>query len=214
MARRLSPYGIKAHPMLHKIIDAILEGKESDGQIAKWVQPSLSRTSIQNYRKSVVEPSMRQADLLKQVLPQNKIENTPLTSCQAVQELPDNLARTALLAAPVLAVRENRIKAQQDRHDRLKLIMDERGVEMDGETAGGASGLLARDYKADGKKVFKVDATLLSEFREHEKQIAQELGQWQEAAGVNVAVQIVVPAQPLADNSRTIDATFEYSDIN
>lgn len=205
MARRTTPYGIKAHPMLTRIIDAILDGKQSDGQIAKWVQPSLSRTSIQNYRKSVVEPSMRQADLLKQVLPTNKIENTPLTSCMAVPELPDNLARSALLGAPVLAVRDNRIKAQQERHAKLQSIMDERGLHSDyADVPGGKSGLLVKKPTMAGD-VFSVDSTLLAEFREHEKQIAQELGQWNEGNTTNLAIQIVLPG----DNAQ-IPKAFDF----
>lgn len=195
--------------MLTKIIDAILEGTQSDGQIAKWVQPSLSRTSIQNYRKSVVEPSMRQADLLKQVLPPNKIENTQVTSCQSVQELPDNLARTALLSAPVLAVREKRIAALQDRHNRLQMVMDGR-AEAFAAVPGGKSGLLAEKTTKFGAD-YVLDTGLLSEFREHEKQVAMELGQWNESAGVNIAVQIVMPAT--AGAAQHAEAELEYIDI-
>ena len=78
----------------------------------------------------------------------------------------------------------------------MRMIIDERAVEMAGETAGGASGLLCRDYKGKDadRAIYKVDTGLLTEMREHEKQAAQELGQWQEGTGTQIAIQIVVPA--------------------
>ena len=46
----------------------------------------------------------------------------------------------------------------------------------------------------DLRKAPKYLGTLLTEVREHEKQAAQELGQWQEGTGTQIAIQIVVPA--------------------
>jgi hypothetical protein len=47
---------------------------------------------------------------------------------------------------------------------------------------GGATGLLLKDYKGKDadQPVYKVDTRLLAELRAHEKQAAEELGQWSE----------------------------------
>jgi hypothetical protein len=62
------------------------------------------------------------------------------------------------------------------------LILDQRGADM-GDLSGGASGLLMRGYK--GKKtdrlVTRIDpgvVSLVAELRGHERQAAQEWGQW------------------------------------
>jgi hypothetical protein len=80
---------------------------------------------------------------------------------------------------------ENRVAALQDRWDGMKTVIQERGAEMDGETPGGGTGLLVRQIKAIGSgesareaQEYAVDTGLLKELREHEKQAAQELGQW------------------------------------
>jgi hypothetical protein len=57
-----------------------------------------------------------------------------------------------------------------------------RGGQEFSETAGGKTGLLCRDVKGKdaSQEIFKVDIGLLAELRQHEKQAAQELGQWNE----------------------------------
>jgi hypothetical protein len=94
-----------------------------------------------------------------------------------------------------IAVVENRVQALQDRWEGLKRVIRERAEEMDGETPGGGTGLLVRQIKSVGagplaREVteYAVDTGLLRELREHEKQAAQELGQWaekQEITGKN-----------------------------
>jgi len=69
---------------------------------------------------------------------------------------------------------------------------------------GGKSGFLAKDYKADGTPVFKYDKALADSFLEHEKQIAVELGQWQENAGGAVSIQIVLPTAPVENQPRIV----------
>lgn len=72
------------------------------------------------------------------------------------------------------------------------------------ETPGGASGLLVRQYHgAVALPVYKVDTallSLLSELRAHERQAAEELGQWSEkrepttnraAAPTSITIQFV-----------------------
>lgn len=79
-----------------------------------------------------------------------------------------------------------RINSLQQRLLRMELLMDARASspEMEG-VKGGETGLLVRDVKAVGKgeefrvvELFRVDTGLLRELREHEKQAAQEAGQW------------------------------------
>lgn len=190
--------------MLNRIIDAIIAGEQSDGQIAKWVQPSLSRTSIQNYRKSVVEPSLKQADVLKSVLPSNREENKPLTSCQAAYEQPDRLVKSALLAAPILAVRENRLAAKQDRIDRLNKVMAARAESYKDAAPGGETGLLTKKVKQFGEE-YVIDEALLGQLSAHEKDMAIELGQWQESNQINVGIQIVYPGAERAGSAAEPD---------
>lgn len=128
------------------------------------------------------------------------------------------------MAAPILAVRENRLAALQDRHDRLAMVLAERAEDM-AEAPGGRSGLLVRKQKIIGSGLlsrevteYELDTGLLSEFREHEKQAAMELGQWQEnarPAGPDLTVQLMVSipryapqqVQPSVDvQCRTIEA--------
>ncbi len=155
---------------------------------------------------------------------ENKELPKPLQHFTAPLQI-DNLARHALTAIPVLTIRDGRIKAQVDRHRRLTQVVDERAADMalcetcrrpeadhpvqavrpDGtawecaefnRVPGGATGLIVRKLKKEGTE-YELDTGLLSEFREHEKQIAIELGQWQvnNAAG-SVSVQIICPQAP------------------
>lgn len=95
-----------------------------------------------------------------------------------------------------ISIIENRVAALQDRWERMKRVIAERAEspEMQ-DVPGGKTGLLVRQLKkvgagADAEMVeeFAIDAALLKEMREHEKQAAQELGQWSdkhEHAGPN-----------------------------
>lgn len=86
-----------------------------------------------------------------------------------------------------IAILERRVAALQDRWERLQQVIQERAEELDGECPGGSTGLLTRQLKVIGRgedarevEEFSVDTGLLKELREHEKQAAQELGQWTE----------------------------------
>lgn len=104
-----------------------------------------------------------------------------------------------------IAERLNRVDALNDRWRRMQRVIDERaaddasgtyeaqlgtGYDVRRETRrvpGWTTGLLVRTEKIIGtgpkaQKVveFSVDTGLLSELRQHEKQAAQELGQWTE----------------------------------
>lgn len=206
MPKRKKPQGLQNHPQLQRIIEAYLDG-QSPRKIASWCKPAVSHTAIFNYAKNTIDPTMANAEALKSVLPQNKIENTVVRGEEQQEEQPLQLVTSAITGMPVLTVRENRIKALEDRHRRLQMIVDERATEMDGECAGGASGFMLRDYKGKDAdtKVYKVDTGLLSEFREHERQVAIEAGQWEAQHAPQLAIQIVMPQGTGAKDYPVID---------
>lgn len=87
-----------------------------------------------------------------------------------------------------VASRVRRVKNLDGRVNRLKRIMAERAADDDmADVPGGKTGLLVRRIKSIGSgenaqvvNEYEVDAALLRELREHEKQAAIELGQWTE----------------------------------
>lgn len=87
-----------------------------------------------------------------------------------------------------IAKRENRVAALGDRWRRLKQIIDERAAVPEMATVpGGKTGLMVHQVKGIGKgedfqviDEYVLDAALLRELRDHEKQAAEELGQWLE----------------------------------
>jgi len=103
-----------------------------------------------------------------------------------VAELTTELS--ADLVAAEISDRNARIQALQERwtwlRAKLDKVLEERGAEMAG-VPGGPTGLLLRDHKGkDGSTpVYRIDpgvVALLAELRAHEKQAAEELGQWVE----------------------------------
>jgi hypothetical protein len=101
-----------------------------------------------------------------------------------VRELKE--ANSAEVIALEISSRNSRIRALQKRWDRLRAgldrLLDERGADMAG-LPGGSTGLLLRKYK--GKKadrlVTRIDPAiirLIAELLQHERQAAQEMGQW------------------------------------
>lgn len=86
----------------------------------------------------------------------------------------------------------------------MKQVIDERAIDPEMmKAAGGSTGLLVRKLKQIGSgenaelvEEFEVDTGLLKEMREHEKQAAQELGQW-------------VERQTMDANVRRLDPTLE-----
>jgi hypothetical protein len=84
------------------------------------------------------------------------------------------------------SIREARIMALRQRIILLRQIMVERAKDPDmAEVPGGTTGLMIRDVKtvrsekgAETVSLYAVDKALLSELREHEKQLAIETGQW------------------------------------
>lgn len=85
----------------------------------------------------------------------------------------------------------NRLKRLDKRWRQIDQLITERGREMDGDVAGGGTGLLAHDKKSIGSgdsayevDVYRADVALLKEERELAKQAAIEIGQWQEKTDV------------------------------
>jgi len=94
--------------------------------------------------------------------------------------------------------REKRVAALQDRWSKLQRVIEERSTNPKlAKVEGGTTGLIVHNVKGLGKgddfqliDLYEVDTGLLKELREHEKQAAQELGQWvekgsQELSGPN-----------------------------
>jgi hypothetical protein len=112
------------------------------------------------------------------------LRNTQVSA--RVAELTSELS--ADLVSAEISDRNARIQALQERWTRLRANLDqvlgERGKEMAG-VPGGSSGLLMRDHKGKdaSTSVYRIDpgvVALLAELRAHEKQAAEELGQWVE----------------------------------
>lgn len=94
--------------------------------------------------------------------------------------------RDAIKAEGIANVK-NRVAAQNDRWERMQAVIAERAASEEmANVPGGKTGLLVHTYKLVGGKEpvvmdeYAVDTGLLSELRAHEKQAAQELGQWTE----------------------------------
>jgi phage terminase small subunit len=93
----------------------------------------------------------------------------------------------------------HRIAILDDLAKRLVQLVNERAAEMDGEVAGGGTGLLVRQIKPtlasvdkDGTRhyeidyEYKMDAAVPKELRETLKQAAIEIGEWSENRNVTI----------------------------
>jgi hypothetical protein len=92
-------------------------------------------------------------------------------------------AITAAVIAEEIRNRDARVQELQWRWDLMRVVIKERGQHADfADVPGGKTGLLVRDYKGKDAQqpIYRVDTGLLAELRLHEKQAAQELGQWSE----------------------------------
>jgi len=109
--------------------------------------------------------------------------------CSRVAELREIISSQVVKLE--IADRNHRVRALQDRWDKLQQVIAERAS--DPATAagpGGKTGLLCRTLKSVGSgkdaqliDEWTVDTGLLREIRAHEQQAAQELGQWSADAG-------------------------------
>jgi hypothetical protein len=97
-------------------------------------------------------------------------------------------AQRAAIEAKGIADKQNRVKFLNERHAALRQVVKERGEhESMAEVPGGTTGYVVRTFKSigfgAGQRTIEehaVDTGLLKEFRAHEQQAAQELGEWVE----------------------------------
>jgi hypothetical protein len=118
--------------------------------------------------------------------------------CSRVSELRQTLCAGTI--ALEISSRNARIQALQGRWSTLRAavaqLMTERAADM-AEVPGGGTGLLVRQYQG-GAPIYKVDTGLVSligQLLAHEKQAAEELGQWTEKRDVSgdaTAAQITI----------------------
>jgi len=110
--------------------------------------------------------------------------------CAAVDEMAVELGSLAQRKA--IGHRARRIQALEDRWRRMQKVIEQRATDPDmAKVPGGDTGLMVKQIKSIklGKtskvvEEYEVDTALLKELREHEKQAAQELGQWTEKSEV------------------------------
>jgi hypothetical protein len=103
-----------------------------------------------------------------------------------------------------LADRERRVAALNDRWVRMQRVLEARADDPALQhVPGGTTGLLVHNVKGVGKgedfqliDLYEVDTALLRELREHEKQAAQELGQWVDKQSVDQVVKGYVTLGP------------------
>ena len=87
-----------------------------------------------------------------------------------------------------IADKVERVRGYNERRELMCQVIAERGADPGmQDVAGGRTGLIVHNVKGVGKgedfqliDLYEVDTGLLKELREHEKQAAQELGQWTE----------------------------------
>ena len=101
-----------------------------------------------------------------------------------------------------------RLTAQSDRWEKLHRVIEQRAAAMADIKEGGDTGLLTRKHRwvggqDTGREVeeYTVDAPMLKEIRELEKQTSEELGQFKDKdsvhGGAGPAVVIIAPQLPL-----------------
>jgi cytochrome P450 len=103
-----------------------------------------------------------------------------------------------------IAQLERRVQALDDRWNRMRRLIEERAADRElAGVPGGTTGLIVKRTKAAGSgetfqliDEYVVDAALLRELREHEKQAAQELGQWVETRTVEQVTKAYVILGP------------------
>jgi AcrR family transcriptional regulator len=96
-----------------------------------------------------------------------------------------------------IAVLERRVAALNDRWLRMQQVIEARAADPTMQVVpGGPTGLLVHTVKGVGRgedfqliDLYEVDTGLLNELRQHEKQAAQELGQWTEKSQSSVELQ-------------------------
>jgi len=169
------------HPKANQINKLLAEGKTSERSLAKRFD--LNDTSIHRH----------------------KIKHLPNQLQRAIERRREREEDKTLQVA--IANLEERLKAQDDRWERLKAVIERRAAGMVSEEGieeaeGTSTGLLVRKVKnVDGELVYEyaVDTGLLKEMRELERQVSQETGQFGESGHGKGSGPVVVIVQPRID---------------
>ena len=134
-----------------------------------------------------------------------------------VKEITETVREAVLTKG--IADRVNRVAALDDRWNRMKHVINERAVDPQmQDVAGGKTGLLVHQVKGIGKgedfqviDLYMVDAGLLKEMREHEKQTAQELGQWTEKQEISGSIDVTDARERIAGKLASMSARTQSS---
>lgn len=151
--------------------------KEQRKLLVAWAAEGLTLNEI-NERAERYDPSFT-VDWLQ-------LKHVRTRTSKTYGQLREEFEREAITEG--LARRAVRLREKMARHSLLKEVIAERADHMEMQDApGGKTGLLALDYKGKDadRKVYKLDAALLKEMRDLEREIAIELGQWAERKEVS-----------------------------
>lgn len=151
--------------------------------VFKWNERSEEAAQLVSVDELTDEQIAQRAKVTRQTLSNWKAN--PEFAARVDQHIADCRAR---IRKRGIAVIENRVRALQDRWDRMHRVIAERAEAPEMQSVpGGKTGLMVRDIKSVGAgtaakfvDVYEVDTGLLRELREHEQQAAKELGQWTE----------------------------------
>lgn len=216
---------VENHPEKQKIIDMILAGKPVR-EISNAVTPSVNFMALQRYKANVLKPVLANAELSSSILIRpNKPLQALSSDTKALQ-----MTKSAIMAAPILTIRDNRVAEKVKRHRLLEQIRAERAADMelcescrrpkdahpweDPTTSGrcdvfhaipgGTTGLIIRKLKATGIE-YAIDTSYLGAADVLEKDIAIEQGQWNEnAGGSGISIQIICPQAPEIESAPRI----------
>jgi hypothetical protein len=103
-----------------------------------------------------------------------------------------------------LSRRVERIRQLETLFDKHLELIRARGVEMDGEIAGGETGLMARDYKGKDADtaVYKYDGALVKEMRGIIDDIAREMGERKTNVELGGSGELIIKVQYGDDGSQ------------
>lgn len=151
--------------------------KEQRKLLVAWAAEGLELWEI-NERAHLCDPPFK--------VEWNQLKHVRKQAKKTYSQLKEEFEREAVNEG--LARRAVRLREKMERHALLKQVIRERAdhVEMQ-DAPGGKTGTLCLDYRGKDadRAVYKLDAALLKEMRELEREIAIELGQWAERKEVS-----------------------------
>lgn len=151
--------------------------KEQRALLVGWAAEGLTLAEV-NGRAAREEPPFK--------VEWNQLKHVRTRTDKTYSQVKEEFERDALSEG--LARRAVRLREKTERHALLKQVIRERADHVEMQSApGGKTGLLALDYKGKDadRAVYKLDAALLKELRDLEREIAIELGQWAERKEVS-----------------------------